>query len=212
MSFRESNKKRSITSVGGIKDRFIVGIDEVGRGPIAGPVCLCALIIEEKNRNILRGVRDSKKLGPKKREEWFLRIRGFQKVGLLNFYYKKSSNGVIDKKGIVFAINKTLEESLKKVNTKSKIFLDGGLRAPEKYKYQETIIKGDDKVDVISGASIVAKVLRDREMIRLSKTYKGYGFEKHKGYGTREHYKKIKEKGLSKIHRKSFLKNFLFDR
>ena len=90
------------------------------------------------------------------------------------------------------------------------VLLDGGLRAPKEYKNQKTIIKGDEKELAIALASIVAKVTRDELMVKLSKKYIGYGLEKHKGYGTAYHYKALKNKGLSPIHRKSFLKKLDF--
>jgi len=191
------------------KSKDIVGIDEVGRGPLAGPVAVCALRLKNgfKAKNFAN-FRDSKKLSHIQRLKWLEKIEEEKKQG--NIIYKVSfeSNKVIDQKGIVFAIKKSLANSLKNLNLNPKtcqVLLDGGLRAPIEYVNQKTIIKGDEKELAIALSSIVAKVARDRLMIKLSKKYIGYGFEKHKGYGTREHYKALKNKGVLEIHRKSFL-------
>lgn len=192
--------------------KFIIGIDEVGRGPIAGPVAVCSLCLSEGLPfGKFRRFRDSKKLSHLQRLKWLEKINEEKKKG--NIFYKVcfESNKVIDKKGIVFAINRALCNSLKSLNIKPvtcQILLDGGLRAPKEFKNHKTIIKGDEKKLVIALASIVAKVTRDALMVRLARKYPGYGLEKHKGYGTGAHYKALKNKGLSPIHRKSFLKNF----
>ena len=191
---------------------FIVGIDEVGRGPIAGPVCVGMVIMEKKNEKVLRGIKDSKKLNPKKREEWFKKISWFKREKKLDFFYAMIGPSVIDKIGINKAIQKAINNCCSKYLAKCStpgvehfVLLDGGLKAPEEFKNQKTIIKGDEKIPVISAASIVAKVMRDRRMVTFSKKYPKYGFEKHKGYGTKNHYKKIKKSGLSPIHRISFI-------
>ena len=186
--------------------KYIIGIDEAGRGPIAGPVAVGLVMILKKDRNLLRGVKDSKKLTPKQREKWFKKIKKLEKEGKLFSSCSLVSEGVIDKKGIVYAINLGIKRGCSKAGNKnSEVLLDGGLRAPKEYKNQKTIIKGDQKILVISAASIVAKVTRDRKMFVLAKKYPKYGFESHKGYGTEEHYRNLKKRGLSKIHRKTFI-------
>lgn len=128
--------------------------------------------------------------------------------GKVEYSVSMVSNEIIDKRGISHAINLAIKRGLKKVvaNPKnSQILLDGRLFAPVEFKNQKTIIRGDEKETSIALASIVAKVTRDRYMVRLSKKFPKYGFGKHKGYGTRDHYKAIKKHGLTKFHRKSFL-------
>jgi ribonuclease HII len=196
-----------------MKFKTVVGIDEVGRGPIAGPVAVCALCLGLNfNNKDFKNFRDSKKLSHLQRLEWLKKINTEREKG--NIFYKVcfESNKVIDKNGIVFAITRALNNSLKslKINFKdSLVLLDGGLRAPAEYKNQKTIIKGDEKELAIALASIVAKVTRDALMVKLAVKHPGYGLEKHKGYGTRAHYKALKNKGISAIHRKSFLKKII---
>ena len=196
--------------------KFIVGVDEVGRGPLAGPVSvgLVSIKIENKKNDIplelkkfFTEARDSKKLSAKKREEIFTKIKEAKKSGILRYIVRYESPKVVDKKGINFAIRVCIKKCLKelKVNPKKTlVLLDGGLRAPSEFIFQKTIIGGDDKKKIISLASIVAKVSRDRLMCRLAKKFPKYGFELHKGYGTMNHLKAIKRYGLSSIHRKSF--------
>lgn len=201
------------------KAKFLIGIDEVGRGPIAGPVAVGALVfLDKKASKFLFGARDSKKISESKREEWYLKILEAKKMGLIDFKVSFSSNKIIDKKGITFAIKNCLKRSISQLKDndskkimpeKCRVLLDGGLKAPPNFKNQETIIKGDDKELVISLASIVAKVTRDRYMKKISKTYSKYGFEIHKGYGTFSHYKALKNIGISDIHRVSFLKGLV---
>ena len=197
-----------------MKERWIIGIDEVGRGPLAGPVTLAAVAArvnyESGIMNYgLKGIRDSKKLSPKKRKEW-------EKVVKQNFLFAivSVSHSVIDKNGISYAIHKAVARCLKKLDakyeirdTRYEILLDGSLHAPSEYKNQQTIIKGDEKVPVIAAASIIAKVHRDRYMTRLHKKYPLYGFDKHKGYGTVMHREAIQKYGFSEVHRVSFCKN-----
>jgi ribonuclease HII len=193
--------------------KMIVGVDEAGRGPIAGPVSIgvCVVLGGFRIPKSVSGVplRDSKKLSERGRGIWFAKIKEWQKDGKLDFHVSLVSEKIIDKKGIVFAINSGISKSFKKLKiaNSSNIFLDGGLRVPIEFKKQKTIIKGDEKIAVISLASICAKVTRDFYMKKLAKKYPEYGFEIHKGYGTRAHYASIKKHGKSEVHRKSFLKN-----
>jgi ribonuclease HII len=194
--------------------KYIIGIDEVGRGPLAGPVALGAFCVKKDfNFKKLLGIRDSKKLTPEKREYFLKKILELQKNKEVDFAVSYISAKEIDKIGISPAIKKALKNSLKKINKnrdECSIFLDGGLYAPEEYKRQKTIIKGDDKIKVISCASVVAKVLRDRLMCKLAKKYPKYGFDIHKGYGTKKHCESIRKNGICLEHRKCFLKNFVF--
>ena len=192
--------------------QFSIGIDEVGRGPIAGPVAVGAfMFLNNKAKKTFRGVKESKQLTEKKREEWFGKIKIQKSKCNVNYTVCFSSSRTIDRHGITKAISSSLNRSLKKLEINksnfhnSKILLDGGLRAPPQYKNQKTIIKGDEKEMVIALASICAKVTRDRYMKRLSGKYPRYGLEIHKGYGTRRHYEALRKYGACAQHRLTFL-------
>lgn len=199
--------------------QYIIGIDEVGRGPLAGPVSLCACAIPlDFDEKVFVGIKDSKKLSSKKRDEWFTIISDLKKEGELDFSYISIEAREIDSLGIAPAIRKAvslcLDELKLRLNLDPKhtnIMLDGSLKAPDEFLIQETIIKGDEKIPVISAASIIAKVTRDRFMESQSDIYPKYGFKKHKGYGTKEHIQAIRAHGPSPIHRISFLSNLLLD-
>jgi ribonuclease HII len=201
--------------------KYIIGIDEVGRGPIAGPVAVGVLAIHKNNLINQKGkctmvhfenFRDSKKLSHIQRVKWLEKINEEKKKGNISYKVSFASNKIIDNKGIVVAIKSCLKKSLDclKINPKEcLVLLDGGLKAPEEYKNQKTIIKGDEKELAIALASIVAKVTRDALMVKMAVKYPGYSLEKNKGYGTAIHYKGLKNKGISAIHRKSFLKKII---
>ncbi len=187
---------------------YLIGIDEAGRGPLAGPVAVGAvLMLQDFDWRLLEGVRDSKKLSEKKREEFFARAVELEQSQTLRFAVATSSAAYIDRYGIVPAIKRALAEVLSRFEVEPKdchVLLDGSLRAPAEYIHQETIIRGDDTEPVISLASIMAKVTRDRLMKRLSSKYPEYDFHVHKGYGTPSHLSAIARRGLSDIHRASF--------
>lgn len=192
-------------------ERYIVGIDEAGRGPLAGPVSVAAVAIRSvdysKFVRELKGLRDSKKLSKIKREEWNFFLRK-QPKSLIRFSVTLVKNNTIDKRGISFAVRKGVKKSLEKISVKpreAKILLDGSLFAPKEFIFQKTIIRGDEKEKLIMLASVLAKVHRDGYMVRKSKEYSGYGFEIHKGYGTKSHIKKIKNLGPCLIHRRTFI-------
>jgi ribonuclease HII len=193
-----------------ITPKYLIGIDEVGRGPIAGPVAVGAFIfLTPEAPKLFRGVKESKQLTEEKREKWFEKILKIKEKGHIDFCVSFESEKVIDEKGIVFAIKSCLYKSLHTIAEnpeESLVLLDGGLKAPRHFKLQKTIIRGDAKEKVIALASICAKVLRDRKMKMLGKKYPAYGFEIHKGYGTRAHYKAIEKEGLHELHRRSFCK------
>ena len=194
-----------------MKKVFEVGIDEVGRGAVFGPVCSAVVVLTKKNKHILKqyGVIDSKKLTPKKRN--LLN----QKILLLASDYGIGQSSVreIDKLGIRFATELSMIRALKKLKEEpSEILIDGPLLLRPWKGIQKNIVSGDLKFTAIASASIIAKVYRDNLMERLEKKYSGYLIFKNKGYGTREHLAIIKEDGLNNLHRKSFLKNhILFD-
>ena len=192
-----------------IQNKIFVGIDEVGRGPLAGPVAVGAFVWYERFPKELEGIKDSKKISEKKREEWFTKILQFKKEGKCNFKVEFKSAKYIDKYGISKAIRECLRLCLKKLELNEggvHVLLDGGLKAPQEFLYQETIIKGDTKESLISAAAIMAKVTRDRRMVKLSKKYPQYGFNLHKGYGTLFHRILILKNGISKEHRRTFIK------
>ena len=182
-----------------------VGIDEVGRGAVFGPVFSAVVVLTEKNKRTLKqfGVMDSKKLTPKKRKLLF------PKILLLSSDYGigQSSAKEIDKLGIRVATELSMIRALRKLKEKpSELIIDGPLLLRPWNGIQKNIVSGDSKFTTISAASIVAKVTRDNLMERLEIKYKGYLIFKNKGYGTKEHLSIIKENGITNLHRKSFLK------
>ena len=182
-----------------------VGIDEVGKGAVFGPVFSAVVVLNEKNKFILKqlGVKDSKKLTPKKRE--FL----LPKILLLSSDYGIGQSSVreIDKYGIRVATELSMIRALKKLKKiPSEIIIDGPLLLRPWVGIQKNIVSGDSKFIAISSASIVAKLFRDKLMERLEKKYSGYLIFKNKGYGTKEHLSIIKKIGITNLHRKSFLK------
>ena len=189
------------------KRRYIIGVDEVGRGPLAGPVCVGAMLLTPRMKKRYRNIKESKQLSERQREEWLARIE--EDIGQeLRYAVSFVSAKIIDTKGIQYAIRLALKRSLCKLAADPslcEVLLDGGLRAPKEYVRQKTIIRGDAKEVAIAMASVVAKVSRDRLMVRLNNKYPDYGFERHKGYGTRAHYEAIKNHGISMAHRRSFL-------
>jgi len=188
--------------------KFLIGIDEAGRGPLAGPVSVGAMMVPtDFDFNAIKGIRDSKKLSEKKRDALFEKFEALRDKGEISFAVALSPASVIDREGIVPAIRSALAETLRSLGAganECEIRLDGSLSAPKEFITQSTIIRGDDTEPVISMASIVAKVLRDRHMKEIARDYPGYGFEIHKGYGTAAHIKVIRERGLSAVHRSTF--------
>lgn len=204
-----------------LQDKVIIGVDEVGRGPLAGPVVACAAVL--KNYEVDLGLNDSKKLSKSKRESLFDHI----KEQCLCYAIGSASEAEIDELNILnanyLAMRRALlaigvsgiEASPAAIPVESKGFLpketdwviaiDGNLKiAGVPFEKQIPIIKGDSRIVSISAASILAKVYRDRYMEELAKTYPGYGFEVHAGYGTKKHLEAIRELGFSAVHRKSF--------
>lgn len=180
---------------------FIAGVDEVGRGPLAGPVVSAAVVL--KKGQIIEGVTDSKKISEAKREKLIDKILEEAVAYSISFVDEK----IIDDINIRNATFKAMNEAVNSLSVKPDfVLIDGnainGMSLPHK-----CIVKGDLNCNCIAAASIVAKVTRDRYMVKLAETYPQYDFEKHKGYGTKLHYEKIKEFGISDIHRKTFLKN-----
>ncbi|XKT74429.1 MAG: ribonuclease HII [Patescibacteria group bacterium UBA2163] len=190
--------------------RIIIGIDEVGRGPIAGPVMVAAVGLNKTfSVSDFPGINDSKKLTPKKRDTLRAIIDERRERGELRVGVHAVPANDIDEKGIVPALELAVTEALTALAIDPKVCdvrLDGSLKAPIGYVHQQTIIKGDQKELSIMLASVFAKTERDREMERHAIQYPEYGFERHKGYGTKAHYEAITLHGACPLHRKTWLK------
>ena len=188
---------------------YIGGVDEVGRGPLAGPVTAACVILPE-NFSVL-GVDDSKKLSEKRREELYDKILEQAVAYGIGWV----DNLVIDRINILEATKLAMEAAvseaekmlLYKLGVKIDYLLIDAVSLEKTGIPQSSIIKGDSKSLSIAAASVIAKVSRDRRMAQYHSEYPGYGFERNKGYGTKEHYEGIRRLGLTPIHRKSFLKN-----
>ena len=182
---------------------YLCGIDEVGRGPLAGPVVACAVILP-KACDIL-WLNDSKKLTAKKREELYdVILDGAVSVGI-----GMTSPERIDEINILQATYEAMREAISKLAVKPQILLNDAVTIPQIEIPQVPIIKGDAKSVSIAAASIIAKVTRDRLMAEYDKIMPEYGFASHKGYGSKSHIEAIRQYGPSPIHRATFIKNFL---
>ncbi len=189
--------------------KYVVGIDEAGRGPLAGPVSVGVVVVPETLDllALFPKLNDSKKLSEKRREEIFVRLQEEIKAGNIVSLVTLASSEKIDAKGIAVCIREAIANALTKHVPDPEhhtVYLDGSLSAPKHYT-QETIIGGDAVVPAIMLASVAAKVTRDRYMIQEAKRYPEYLFEQHKGYGTKLHMEKLKEHGLCAIHRRTFI-------
>jgi ribonuclease HII len=182
---------------------YICGVDEAGRGPLAGPVCAAAVILPEGK--IIEGVNDSKKLSEKKREQLFDVI----KTECLSYYIAFATVEEIEKLNILNATMLAMKRAVEGLNIKADYAMIDGNRTPPLEIPCECIVKGDANSASIAAASILAKVSRDRLCYEYAEKYPQYGFEKHKGYGTKLHTEAIKEYGPCEIHRLSFLKKIL---
>ena len=182
---------------------YICGIDEVGRGPLAGPVIAGAVILP-KDCNILY-LNDSKQLSEKKREELYdVIMREAVSVGL-----GLASHERIDEINILQATFEAMREAISKCSPAPDILLNDAVNIPNVNIKQVPIIKGDAKSISIAAASIVAKVTRDRLMVEMDRVYPGYHFAENKGYGSKAHIDALKKLGPCPIHRRSFIKNFM---
>ncbi|MBQ2864825.1 MAG: ribonuclease HII [Clostridia bacterium] len=184
---------------------LIAGVDEAGRGPLAGPVCVAAVIMPLEQNKIISGVNDSKKLTEKKREALFDEIINTA----LAYKIELVSEKEIDRVNILNATKQGMKQAICGLNTKPDLVLIDAVKLDGINVPQESIIKGDAKSYNIAAASILAKVTRDRLMLELDKKYPEYNFKKHKGYGTKEHIENLKKFGKCEIHRDSFIKNFV---
>lgn len=179
---------------------YVCGIDEVGRGPLAGPVMAAAVILP-KNCDILY-INDSKKLSPKKREEMAKKIEEIA----ISIGYGVVDEKIIDEINILNATKRAMKIAIENLSVKPDFCLIDSVKLDNVSISQKSFTKGDEKSMSIAAASIVAKVKRDKYMVEISKKYPEYNFEKNKGYGTKEHIYMLKKYGYSDIHRKTFLK------
>ena len=182
---------------------IVCGVDEAGRGPLAGPVYAAAVVL--KKGQTIEGVNDSKKLSEKKREELFDKI--VSECSALSV--GTASEREIDEINILQATFLAMKRAVDGLSIKPDIALVDGNQIPPLDCAVKTVIKGDAKSESIAAASIIAKVSRDRYMKEMAAKYPEYQFEKHKGYGTKLHYEMIEKYGICEIHRKSFLKKVL---
>ena len=182
---------------------YVCGIDEVGRGPFAGPVVAAAVILP-KDCDILY-LNDSKKLSEKKRELLYDEI--YEKAVAIGI--GMSSEEVIDEINILQATYKAMQQAISKLSIKPDLLLNDAVTIPDVEIEQVPIIKGDAKSASIAAASIVAKVTRDRMMKEYDTIYPGYDFAKNKGYGTKAHIEGIKKQGICDIHRRTFVKKYI---
>lgn len=181
----------------------VCGVDEAGRGPLAGPVFAAAVILPRNY--IIDGVNDSKKLSEKKREELFEKI----KQEALCYSIASVDEKIIDEINILNATFLAMEKAVKGLEIEPDFVMIDGNRAPKNLDAQlQTVVKGDARSASIAAASILAKVSRDRYMLEMAEKYPEYCFEKHKGYGTKLHYEMLDKFGPSSIHRQSFLKSW----
>ena len=184
----------------------ICGVDEAGRGPLAGPVCAAAVIFPEGVT--VEGVNDSKKLSAKKRDELFDKI----KENALAYHIAFASVDEIEKLNILNAAMLAMKRAVEGLSVKADLILIDGNKTPDFNGIPSiAIVKGDSLSHSIAAASILAKVTRDRLMLDMAQKYPEYCFEQHKGYGTKLHREKLLQYGMCEIHRPSFLKKILKD-
>jgi len=182
----------------------ICGVDEAGRGPLAGPVCAAAVILPKGA--VIKGLDDSKKLTEKKRE----RLYDIIKQTAVAYSVAYGTLEEIETVNILEATYLAMNRAIEGLTVKPDFALIDGNRVPRGIKIPcETVVKGDSKSMSVAAASVLAKVTRDRLMLEYDKKYPEYNFKKHKGYGTKEHTELIKQYGPCEIHRLSFLKNIL---
>lgn len=182
--------------------KLICGVDEAGRGPLAGPVCAAAVILPPNAE--IPGLNDSKKLSDKKRRELYPII----KEQAIAYGIAFADHNEIDEINILQATYLAMERAINQLSVKPELALIDGNRAKDFGIPVETVIHGDSLSASIAAASVLAKVTRDDVMLQMAEEYPGYGFEIHKGYGTKAHYAALTERGPSPIHRMTFLRKF----
>ncbi len=177
---------------------LLAGVDEVGRGPLAGPVVAAAVILDPDNP--ITGLKDSKKISEKKRESLSVEI----KEKALAWSLGRAEAEEIDDINILKASLLAMKRAVESLSIEPKLVAADGQYSPDVVYERIAITKGDNLVPAISAASILAKVARDNEMIGFEETYPGYGFSSHKGYPTKQHMESLKKLGVTEIHRRSF--------
>ncbi len=196
--------EREMTQLGA---KYIAGVDEVGRGPFAGPVVCAAVILPLDKTNLIEGIDDSKKLKEGERE----RLAGLIRERAIAYKICEVDNKTIDRINILQATKLCMKQAVEGLAVEPDVvFVDGNFKIDISFP-QQTLIKGDALSYSIGAASILAKVYRDRLMCEFDKIYPQYGFAKHKGYGTKMHRDAIREYGLCEIHRRTFIKNYSED-
>jgi ribonuclease HII len=193
------------------RKRYIVGIDEVGRGSLAGYLLVAAVIVPKGinlRRRRLPKIRDSKRLTRAGREKWLSFIDEHPEI---NYALFNVGPRMIERVNVSRAANHAATRAMKNLMAKNRasfysanIYLDGSLYLNLKRPKWRTLVRGDQKINAIKLASVVAKVKRDEYMVRLHKKYPAYGFDKHKGYGTKKHKRTLKKHGPSEVHRLTF--------
>ncbi len=205
LSINRLTTKEVIFYITNMKNSILIaGVDEVGRGPLAGPVVAAAVILNPDVK--IAGLADSKTLSAKRREQLYKQITEFALAWALG----RAEVEEIDEINILQASLLAMQRAVNKLTiTPEQVLVDGN-QCPQLSYPTEAIIKGDQKIAAISAASIIAKVSRDREMLEYDVQYPEYGFAKHKGYGTKQHIDAIKTHGITPLHRTSFapIKNF----
>lgn len=192
--------EREMTELGA---QYIAGVDEVGRGPLAGPVVCAAVILPLEKKNLIEGIDDSKKLKEGERE----RLAELIKERAIAYKICEVDNETIDRINILQATKLCMKQAVEGLAVEPDVvFVDGNFKIDITFP-QQTLIKGDALSYSIGAASILAKVYRDRLMCEFDKIYPQYGFAQHKGYGTKMHRDAIREYGLCEIHRRTFIKN-----
>ena len=181
----------------------VCGVDEAGRGPLAGPVCAAAVILPQGL--VIEGLNDSKKLSEKKREMLYDKVT----QNALAWSVAFASEAEIDEINILQATFLAMKRAVEGLDIKADYALIDGNRMPPLGIDGETVVKGDSLSMSIAAASIIAKVTRDRLMLEIDKEYPQYLFSQHKGYGTVLHYEMLEKHGISPVHRRSFLKKIL---
>ncbi len=194
--------------------KWVVGIDEVGRGPLAGPVYVCAaaMPLARYRRARFEGLRDSKRMNAKERAYWHRKAGDMKKQGTLRFALSSRSAAAIDARGISACIKSCIASALRRLHiepSKCVVLLDGSLRAPEAFVSQQTIVRGDSSEKIISLAAVIAKVERDRLMTRLHRAHPHFCWDENKGYGTKKHCSALCEAGSTVFHRKTFISKLM---
>ena len=183
----------------------VAGVDEVGRGPLAGPIVAAAVVLNNNDKDLILRINDSKKISKDLREE----LSEIIKTKAISYSIAIKSNKEIDELGIGYCNNEIFKEAISSLNIKPDIVLSDGYTIKGFDMNNEAVIKGDTKSAAIACASIIAKVYRDKLMEEYSEKYTHYGFEKNVGYGTKEHMEAIVKHGSCDIHRESFIRNII---